>query len=309
MTPEKSQLTVEYNPASEHSAPDFAPRGYDIISVLGRGGMGVVYKARQRGLNRIVALKTILAGLMSTKALDRFRFEAEALARLNHPNIVQVYEIGELNNTLFLSMEFVDGGTLVEVTRSNLRELRAIVQAVEVLARAVHAAHEKGIVHRDLKPSNVLRTLEGTLKIADFGLAKQRDDPAWQASLTAAGEIVGTPAYMAPEQVAGRTEDIAPPTDVYSLGVILYELLTGRRPFGGPTILDTMRQILEKAPPPPSRWEPGVSHRLDKICLQCLFKSPNRRYSTALALADDLRRFVLNEASKPRRWWQIWKKT
>jgi serine/threonine protein kinase len=310
MTPEDSQQTVDHNPTPgcdliDPPTTDFG--GYDLIYELGRGGMGVVYKARQRGLNRIVALKMILSDFMSPDALSRFRFEAEALARLNHPNIVQIYEIGEHGGQNFFSMEFVDGGTLAEVVRSNLSEPRAGAQAVEVLARAVHAAHEKGIVHRDLKPSNVLRTSNGTLKIADFGLAKQRDDPAWPR-LTCPGAICGTPAYMAPEQAAGKTKEIAPPTDIYSLGVILYELLTGRTPFSGPTPLDTLLQILEKDALPPSRWQPGVPRRLDNICLRCLFKSPSRRYPTALALADDLRAVVMGELNEPRKWWQFWKR-
>jgi serine/threonine-protein kinase len=217
MTPEDSQQTLDDKPTPGYDSIDHLTAelgGYDILCELGRGGMGEVYKARQRDLNRIVALKLIRRefSCQAPDALRRFRFEAEALARLNHPNIVPIYEIGEHCGRHFFSMEFVDGGTLAKVVRNRLPGPRAGAQAVEALARAVHAAHEKGIVHRDLKPANVLRASDGTLKIADFGMAKQRDDAAWY-SVTRSGPL-GTPAYLSPEQTRGKAEEMGPPTDV-----------------------------------------------------------------------------------------------
>jgi eukaryotic-like serine/threonine-protein kinase len=271
--------------------------GFEILGELGRGGMGVVYKARQAALKRIVAVKMILAGAHTTGAdLARFRSEAEAVARLRHPNIVQVYEIGELNGLPFFSLEYVDGGTLAgKVNGAPLPERQA-AQMVETLARAMHEAHQSGIVHRDLKPANVLLTAAGAVKIADFGLAKKLDE----TGQTAAGAIMGTPSYMAPEQARGDLREIGPATDVYALGGILYELLTGRPPFRGATKLDTLWQVLNQNAIPPSRLQPRVPRDLETVCLKCLEKEPGRRYRSAEALAEDLRRFQAGEPTRAR---------
>jgi WD40 repeat protein len=264
--------------------------GYEMLGVLGRGGMGVVYKARQLGLNRSVALKMIAAGrLAGPDQLARFRAEAEAVARLQHPHIVQIYEIGAYEGVPYFSLEFVDGGSLDRKLAGSPQPAQQAAEWLESLARAAHYAHEQGIVHRDLKPANVLLTAEGQLKITDFGLAKQLDSDNGR---TASGAIMGTPSYMAPEQATGRIRDIGPPTDVFALGAILYETLTGRPPFKGATVLDTLDQVLNQDPVPPSRLNPQAPPDLDTITLKCLEKSPERRYPTAAHLADDLHRFL-----------------
>jgi serine/threonine protein kinase len=215
--------------------------GYEIMGELGRGGMGVVFKARQVRLERLVALKMIKAGAgAGPEQVARFRAEAEAVARLQHPNIVQIHEVGEHRGHPFFSLEFVEGGSLAQRIAGAPFAARAAAELVETLARAVHFAHERGIIHRDLKPSNVLLTPDGAPKITDFGLAKQLGDDAGQ---TLSGVILGTPSYMAPEQAGGRNQEIGPATDVYALGAILYELLTGRPPFRASSALDTLEQV------------------------------------------------------------------
>jgi serine/threonine protein kinase len=267
--------------------------GYDILELLGRGGMGVVYKARQQGLNRLVALKMVLAGAnASAQDLSRFRAEAEAVARLGHPNIVQIYEIGEQDGCPFLALEYVGGGSLAQHLDGTPVAARQAAELVLSLARAVHHAHEQGIVHRDLKPANVLLRSDGTPKIADFGLAKRADS---HDAHTQTGAILGSPSYMAPEQASGATDKIGPATDVYALGVILYELLTGRPPFKGATLLETIEQVREHDPVPPRFLQPKAPRELEIICLKCLEKSPARRYASAAALADDLEAFVHGE--------------
>jgi serine/threonine protein kinase len=225
--------------------------------------MGVVYKARQVALNRVVALKMILAGgHAGAEARARFRAEAEAVARLQHPNIVQVFEVGEHEGRPFFSLEFVDGGSLqgrLDGTPQAPAEAAALVRT---LARAMHAAHEKGVVHRDLKPANVLLAADGTPKVTDFGLAKSLDEEGH----TQTGEIMGTPSYMAPEQAGGDKRQIGPTTDVYALGAILYELLTGRPPFRGPTPLDTILQVVSDEPVPPRRLQPKAPCDLERVC-------------------------------------------
>jgi serine/threonine-protein kinase len=260
--------------------------GYQILGELGRGGMGVVYKAQQMGLKRPVALKMILAGSHAgAEDLARFRREAEAIARLQHPNIVQVYEVGEHNGLPFFSLEFAESGSLAaKLNGTPLPPLEA-ARLVETLAGAVQAAHQRGVIHRDLKPANVLLTAEGTPKITDFGLAKKLDEAAGQ---TQSGAILGTPSYMAPEQAGGRTKDLGPATDVYALGAILYELLTGRPPFKAANSLDTLRLVLEQEPVRPRQLQPHVPRDLETICLKCLHKSPQHRYASAVALAEDL---------------------
>src|SRR4051812_2501035 len=261
--------------------------------------MGVVYLARQVALKRRVALKMILAGSHAgPKELARFRTEAEAVARLQHPNVVQVYEVvDERDGPPCLAMELVEGGSLAESLAGTPRPPRASSSLVEVLARAVHDFHRRGIVHRDLKPSNVLLTAEGVPKNTDFGLAKLVDGDSGQ---TPSEAFLGTPSYMAPEQAAGRTRSIGPLSDVYALGAILYELLTGRPAFRADTPLDTVLQVINQEPVPPSRLQPKVPRDLETICLKCLEKMPGSRYADAGELADDLGRFLAGEAIRGR---------
>jgi tetratricopeptide (TPR) repeat protein len=255
--------------------------------------MGVVYQARQTGLRRLVALKMILAGGHATaEQRARFRTEAEAAARLQHPNVVQVHEVGEHDELPFFSLEFVDGGSLAKRLDGTPWPPRQAAQLIEVLARAVHAAHQRGIVHRDLKPANVLMTASGVAKITDFGLAKVLDATAGP---TNTGAVLGTPSYMAPEQAGGYLQVTGPATDVYSLGAVLYELLTGRPPFKGETPMATMAQVVGKEPVPPRSLQPDVPRDLDTVCLKCLQKEPHKRYASAEDLADDLRRFAAGQ--------------
>jgi WD40 repeat protein/tRNA A-37 threonylcarbamoyl transferase component Bud32 len=267
--------------------------GYEILGELGRGGMGVVYKARQTKLKRMVALKMILSGVHAGRTeLARFRTEAEAFAQLQHPNIVQIYEVGEAEGRPYIALEFVGGGNLAHrLTGSPLPVLHA-AQLTEALAQAIHAAHQLGIVHRDLKPANVMLTSDGVPKIADFGLAKQLTEEG----PTQTEAILGTPSYMAPEQASGKARAVGPATDQYALGAILYELLTGQPPFRGETKIDTLEQVRTQEPVPPRRLNPRVPRDLNTICQKCLQKEPHRRYPTALALAEDLQRFL---ADKP----------
>jgi eukaryotic-like serine/threonine-protein kinase len=279
---------------------------YEILGVLGRGGMGVVYKAKQKRLNRIVALKMILGGLhASDEDLRRFRQEAEASARLQHPNIVQIHEIGEMDGKPYFSLEYVDGGSLAGKMANEPQPAFAAAQLIEILARAMHYAHQRGIVHRDLKPANILLasappegssaapvTSFGIPKITDFGLAKRMDVDLGQ---TQSGAILGTPSYMAPEQAGGRVREIGPATDVYALGAILYDLLTGRPPFKANTLADTLRQVQMVEPVSPGRLQPQVPRDLATICLKCLNKEPKKRYETGLDLAEDLGRFLAGE--------------
>ena len=271
--------------------------GYELLSELGRGGMGVVYRARQVKADRVVALKMILAGGHAGAAeLARFRTEAEAIARLQHPNIVQVYEVGEHEGGPFFSLEFCGGGSLKEKLSGTPLPAREAAQLIETLARAMQVAHDHQIIHRDLKPANVLLTEGGTPKVTDFGLAKKLDE----AGQTHAGAILGTPSYMAPEQAGGQTSDIGPLADVYALGAILYECLTGRPPFRAATALDTLRQVLEDEPVPPTQLQSKTPRDLETICLRCLQKELRKRYGSAQELADDLRRFLNHEPIRAR---------
>ncbi len=274
--------------------PDAEPAGKvvagcKVLEGLGRGGMGVVYRARQPGLNRDVALKMILAGAhASPAATARFRAEAEAVARLQHPNIVQVFRLGEHDGLPYLVLEYVPGGTLARALDGTPMPPRRAAETAEVLARAMHHAHGQGVVHRDLKPGNVLLAADGTPKVADFGLAKllEGGEP-----LTPTGDVVGTPSYMAPEQAGGPAR-VGPAADVYALGAILYEMLTGRPPFRAETAQETLRQVVSEEPVPPGRLRPRLSRDLETICLKCLEKAPAKRYASAEALADDLRRYL-----------------
>ncbi len=264
--------------------------GFEIEALLGRGGMGVVYRARERALNRTVAIKMVLAGDLATpEQRARFRAEAEAAARLQHPHIVQIHSVGEHGGRAFLVLEFVAGESLAAALGGVPRPAREAAGLVGVLARALHHAHGRGIIHRDLKPSNILLAADGTPKITDFGLAKFLDGAAEQ---TDSGAVLGTPSYMAPEQAGGGSRRIGPATDVYALGAILYEALTGRPPFRAGTSLDTIQQVLTAEVVPPGRLIPRLPRDLETIALKCLEKEPSRRYPSAAALADDLRRFL-----------------
>jgi WD40 repeat protein/tetratricopeptide (TPR) repeat protein/tRNA A-37 threonylcarbamoyl transferase component Bud32 len=264
--------------------------GYEILAELGRGGMGVVYKARQAGLNRVVALKMVLAGSHAApEERARFRAEAEAVARLQHPNIIQIYEVGAADGWPYFSLELAEGGNLAGRLDGTPVPATRAAALVETLARAVHYAHERGVVHRDLKPANILLTADGTPKVTDFGLAKQLDTGP---GLTRTGLVLGTPSYMAPEQAVGQNKEAGPATDVYSLGAILYEVLTGRPPFRAATALETLEQVCGQEPVSPRRLQPNLPRDLETICLTCLQKEPTRRYASAAALADDLGRFL-----------------
>jgi tetratricopeptide (TPR) repeat protein len=300
--------------------------GYKILGELGRGGMGVVYQARQVRLDRLVALKMILSGGHAGAAeRARFRAEAEAVARLQHPNIVQVYEVGEADGNPFFSLELVDGGSLAERLDGTPLPAREAAALVQTLAQAVDHAHRRGVVHRDLKPANILLTPnpkseirnpgqthqlergrptpEGPAvsdfspKVTDFGLAKRLGP---QKGQTQSGAILGTPSYMAPEQAGGRGREVGPAADVYALGAVLYELLTGRPPFKAETPLDTLIQVVSEEPVPPSRLNAKVPRDLETVCLKCLQKSPARRYAAAHDLAEDLRRFLAGEPVSAR---------
>ena len=273
--------------------------GYDILAELGHGGMGVVYQARQQQLKRLVALKMIRAGLQARpKDLDRFRLEAEAVARLHHANIVQIYDIGAAAGLPFVALELLEGGSLADRLAGTPQPGRQAAELMVTLARAMHTAHQAGIVHRDLKPSNVLFDRDGTPKIVDFGLAKHLEV---QHGHTETGQIMGTPSYMAPEQARGQTREISPATDVYALGAILYEMLTGRPPFKGTIPAETVWQVIHEEPVPPSRLLSRVPRDLETICLKCLAKEPPKRYASAEALADDLRRYLAGQTILARR--------
>jgi serine/threonine-protein kinase len=270
--------------------------GYEILGELGRGAMGVVYKARQVDLRRVVALKMILAGL-DPRELARFRREAEALAGLQHPNLVAIYAVGEQDGRPYFSMEYVADGSLAERLDGTPMPVLQAARFVEILCGAVQEAHRRGIVHRDLKPANVLLTTDGTPKISDFGLAKRMDDPA---GLTSSGAVLGTPGYMAPEQAAGEAREVGPAADIHALGAILYELLTGRPPFRAATPLETVQQVISEEATPPRLLVPRIPRDLETICLKCLHKDPGRRYPDAAALAEDLRSFVAGEPIRGR---------
>jgi WD40 repeat protein/serine/threonine protein kinase len=292
--------------------------GYEVLAALGRGGMGAVYKARHLRLNRLVALKRLRS--QTSVQLRRSRAEAEALAQLQHPNIVQIFELVEHAGQTYLTMELVEGGSLGQHLAGQPQPPRPTAELLETLARALQYAHDRGIVHRDLKPSNILVQGSGMRvqgsgqagseagsrtphprslipKITDFGIAKRL---AEGAGATQEGEVLGTPGYMAPEQAGGRHREIGPATDLYSLGVILYEMLTGRVPFQGPSTLDTLVLVRTVEPVPPRRLQPKVPRDLETICLKCLQKEPGRRYAGAAALADDLRRFLAGEPIRAR---------
>jgi tetratricopeptide (TPR) repeat protein len=293
-------------PAARLKAP--AVPGYEILEEVGRGGMGVVYKARQLRLNRPVALKMILAGdYAGTDEVERFLAEAQMVARLRHPNVVQIHAIGDFEGRPYVELEYVEGGSLASRLDGTPWSPRAAACLVESLAAALAEAHRMGIVHRDLKPANILMTDDGMPKVTDFGLAKASDA---DLGLTRTNSILGSPSYMSPEQADGRARDVGPAADIYALGANLYELVTGRPPFVGPTILATLDLVKNAEPVPPSRLQPGVSSDLETICLKCLRKEPGRRYESADALAEDLGRYLDGRPILARptpRWERAWK--
>jgi serine/threonine protein kinase/tetratricopeptide (TPR) repeat protein len=330
-TASESRPTTPETPSAK-AKPDIP--GYEILGELGRGGMGVVYKARQVGLNRLVALKMILAGSAADdRDRARFKTEAEAIARLQHPNIVQIFEVGDHAGSGWFSLEFVDGGSLADRLKGEALPVHESARLIETLARAVHFAHLHGVVHRDLKPANVLLQKEGqaesssevesarkkhpapsisssavaavtqlTPKITDFGLAKTLDTDIHH---TRSGMVVGTPGYMAPEQATGG-EGVGPATDTYALGVILYQLVTGKLPFVGESPMEVMLKVTQEEPPRPRKWQPRLAADLETIILKCLEKDPKRRYASSLDLAEDLRRFLAHESilARPVQPWE-----
>jgi hypothetical protein len=293
------------SPPGEPTAEFTAPVGvggrpvgdYELLAELGRGGMGVVYKAYQRGLGRTVALKRMLPGALPGPAeLRRFHAEVEAAAALQHPNIVRVYEVGEVDGCPYYSMDLVEGGSLAQRLRAGPLPGRVAAGYLAAVARAIQHAHDHGILHRDLKPENVLIDPDDRPVVTDFGLAKRLGADAQR---TRTGAVLGTPGYMSPEQATGK-KVLTTAVDVYGLGALLYALLTGRSPFLAETPLETLTQVLENTPVPPRLLNPGVDRDLETICLQCLQKDPARRYASAAALADDLDRYLAGEPIQAR---------
>ncbi len=298
--------TKAVTPARSVDVSDFVGGvpGYEILEELGRGGMGVVFRARQIELDRIVALKTIRPDCSASEdERRRFRIEAEAAAALDHPNIVPIFEVGEHRGWHFYSMKLVEGGCLARRLAEGLLAPSAAAGLVAQAARAVAAAHRQGILHRDLKPANILIDADGRLHLTDFGLAKRIES---DSGLTRSGAVVGTPSYMSPEQASGRTRALTTATDVYSLGAILYQTLTGRPPFRGDSVMDTLDQVRRCEPARPRTFRPGLDRDLETICLKCLEKDPARRYRSADALGDDLDRWLRNEpiAARPTTIWR-----
>jgi TolB-like protein/cytochrome c-type biogenesis protein CcmH/NrfG len=272
---------------------------YELLEQIGRGGQGVVFRARQKSLNRVVALKVINLGHWASKAhVKRFRREAEAAARLEHPCIVPIYEVGERDGSCYFSMKFVEGGQLDETARREPMPIRRAVELIGKVARTVHYAHEHGILHRDIKPGNILLDAKGEPHLTDFGLARLVES---ESSVTQTLDVLGTPSYMAPEQAVGNNAAVSSATDVYGLGAVLYQLLTGQPPFAGGTTYETIKLLEETEPRPPRLLNPKVDRDLSTICLKCLEKDPKRRYSSALALAEDLERWLKHEPIAARR--------
>jgi serine/threonine protein kinase len=311
----RSRHAASGRPAADGGEWPVVP-GYQILGELGRGGMGVVYRARQLGLHRTVALKMVRTEIRTgTKDLARFRTEAAVIARLRHPNIVQIYDVGEAAGRPYFVLEYIAGGSLAAHLQGTPQRARPSAQLVETLARAVHAAHWKGVIHRDLKPANVLMDGSGagdesagatsllTPKITDFGLAKCAGGDGQAPDVrgpTVTGELLGTPSYMAPEQAMIPLQPVGPAADIYALGAILYEMLTGRPPFNGETPLATVVQVLHHEPVSVTSLQPNVPRDLETICLKCLRKEPRKRYGSALELAEDLRRFLHKEPIRAR---------
>ena len=272
---------------------------YELLEEIGRGGQGVVYRARQKSLNRTVALKVIGLGHWATEAhLKRFRREAESAASLEHPCIVPIYEVGERDGSCYFSMKLVDGGQLDDVVRREPMTIRRAVELIAKVARIVHYAHEHHILHRDIKPGNILLDQKGEPHLTDFGLARLVET---ESTVTRTMEVLGTPSYMAPEQAVGNNAQLTSATDVYGLGAVLYQLLTGHPPFAGGTTYETIRLVLDTEPRQPRLWSPKIDRDLSTICLKCLEKDPKRRFASALALAEDLERWLKHEPILARR--------
>src|ERR1041385_9020615 len=272
---------------------------YELLKEVGRGGQGVVFRARQRSLNRIVALKVISLGQWASKAhLKRFRLEAEAAARLEHPGIVPIHEVGERDGSCYFSMNFVEGGQLDQVVRREPMPIRRAVELIANVARTVHYVHEHGILYRDIKPGNILLDAKGEPHLTDFGLARLVES---ESSITQTLDVLGTPSYMAPEQAVGNNAAISGVTDVYGLGAVLYQLLTDQPPFASGATYETIKLLLNTEPRPPRLLNPKIDRDLSTICLKCLEKDPKRRYPSALALAEDLERWLKHEPILARR--------
>ena len=297
------QNNVDAAPSARSNMPAVEmPRelgDYELLEEIGRGGQGIVFRARQKSLNRIVALKVVGLGHWATPAhLKRFRLEAEAAASLDHPCIVPIYEVGERDGQCYFSMKFVEGGQLDEVVKQTPISIHQAAELIAKVARTVHYAHEHGILHRDIKPGNILLDAKGEPQLTDFGLARLVES---ESTVTRTLEVLGTPSYMSPEQAAGNNVKLTPATDVYGLGAVLYQLLTGHQPFTGGTTYETIKLLQEDEPRPPRFWNPKVDRDLSTSSLKCLGKAPKRRYVSALALAVDLERWLKNEPILARR--------
>ena len=312
--PPHAQATLAEEPASpaavaaERFSAPFRFGDYELTERIASGGMGVVYKARESSINRTVALKMILSGRLATQTeVQRFYAEAEAAANLDHPHIVPIYEVGEYEGRHYFTMKYIDGGNLDSRIEEFRRDPRATATLIATCARAVHYGHRRGVLHRDLKPGNLLLDAAGNPYVGDFGVAKRVDAAINQ---THTGTIVGTPAYMAPEQAAGRTKEVTTAADVYSLGAILYEVLTGHPPFRADSLDELLRQVREDPPPRPRAVKPAIDPDLETICLKCLEKDRHQRYDSAEALAEELERYVAGEAivarpiGRPARFWR-----
>ncbi len=304
----KSTLPVApdaYREGPETETKEFPPGtklgyfgDYELLEEIARGGMGVIYKARQSSLKRIVAVKMIRSGELASEAeILRFRTEAQAAAQLQHPNIVAIHEIGEYEGRHYFSMDFVEGKNLTQIAGGRPVAARAAAEWLKAIAEAVQFAHQRGVLHRDLKPQNIMLDTAGRPRVTDFGLAKNL---AGDSTLTKTGAIMGSPSYMSPEQAHGRNDLVGPASDVYSLGAILYELLTGRPPFSGQTAMDTLAHVVNDEPLRPRSLNPDAPADLETICLKCLEKEPVRRYPTARELEADLGRFLAGEPVQAR---------
>src|SRR5206468_9824149 len=272
---------------------------YELLEEIGRGGQGVVYRARQKSLNRIVALKVIGLAHWATEAhVKRFRLEAEAAASLNHPCIVPIYEVGERDGACYFSMGLVEGGQLDAVAKREPISVRHAAELIAKLARTVSYAHEHGILHRDIKPGNILLDVKGEPHLTDFGLARLIET---ESAMTRTMEVLGTPSYMAPEQAVGSNAQPTSATDVYGLGAVLYQLLTDHPPFAGGTTFETIKLLLDTEPQQPRLWNRKIDRELSTICLKCLEKDPKRRYPSALALAEDLEHWLRHEPIHAKR--------